>query len=363
MPDDHPRTAFAAAHPDVLLLDPADPAAIERYTLAAALVARAELPLTVERAGAGNMNLTLRVRLGSGSSLILKQGYPWVVKYQHIAAPWERTLVEGAFYELVRPQLGSIALPETVRSAGGPASIGMPALLHLDAGNRILALEDLGADGDCSAVYQGGMLRDGEAEAMLIWLEALGQVDVPDDRRALFANRAMRELNHEHIFRLPLAEANGLDLDAITPGLQAAADELKRDRDYTRCAASLGAIYLADGERLVHGDYFPGSWIRTPTALRVIDPEFCFCGAPEFDYGVMLGHAALALGSRSIADRILAAVERRGLNLPLTLQLAGIEIMRRLVGVAQLQLAYGLEEKQLLLALSRRLVLTPEKGL
>lgn len=39
------------------------------------------------------------------------------------------------------------------------------------------------------------------------------------------------------------------------------------------------------------------------------------------------------------------------------LAFAGVEIMRRLIGVAQLPVRYGIEEKRRLLDLSRKLVL------
>ena len=41
-------------------------------------------------------------------------------------------------------------------------------------------------------------------------------------------------------------------------------------------------------------------------------------------------------------------------------QFAGVEIMRRLIGVAQLPLSYGITRKRELLALSELLVLSPE---
>ena len=42
------------------------------------------------------------------------------------------------------------------------------------------------------------------------------------------------------------------------------------------------------------------------------------------------------------------------------LQLAGVEIMRRLIGYAQLPVGYGLNRKRELLELSRSLVLEPQ---
>ena len=49
-----------------------------------------------------------------------------------------------------------------------------------------------------------------------------------------------------------------------------------------------GERYLAEGSTLLHGDYYPGSWMTVDDAVFVIDPEFSFKGFPEFDLGVML---------------------------------------------------------------------------
>ena len=91
------------------------------------------------------------------------------------------------------------------------------------------------------------------------------------------------------MFALPLREANGLDLDAYTttPGLEAAVAPLRADAAYGQAVAALGERYLlGEGESLLHGDFFPGSFLQTAAGVRVIDPEFCFCGDAELDLGV-----------------------------------------------------------------------------
>jgi 5-methylthioribose kinase len=294
------------------------------------------------------MNLTLRVTLGN-RSLILKQGRPWVEKYDHIEAPWERTLIEGRFYEAVR---------------GVPAvSDRMPELLALDAPHHVLALADAGSLGDYTSIYAGGQISDPVVDELLDWLKSLGRVAIPEHEKGDFANLAMRALNHEHIFHFPLAFGNGLDLDQITQGLGRTAEDLKADGAYVARASGLGETYLADRATLVHGDYFPGSWIRATEGIRIIDPEFCFLGAREFDYGVMMGHLALARVEVEVAERVLAASRQERLDETLVLGFAGVEIMRRLIGVAQLPLTCDLRAKRRLLEVSRSLVLSPEREL
>ena len=332
-----------------MYLDGDNRAEIERYVVARGLVRADGLPIAVERAGAGNMNLAVRVTPAAGRSFIVKQGRPWVEKYKQIPAPFERTLVEAAFYS-------AVAIDPSVAGR-------MPAVLHLDRGNHVLVLEDIGDAGDFTSVYSDAAIPGSAIGALLEWLEGLAAVPIRADGRAILANRAMRALNHEHMFRFPLMETNGLDLDAITPGLRREASELAANRVYCDAVAALGDRYLADGDTLVHGDYFPGSWLKSRGGVRIIDPEFGFLGEPEFDCGILAAHLMIADCGLAPLEMVTASVTRRRLDPGLVAGYAGVEIMRRLIGVAQLPLAYGLDRKQALLQLSRRLVLEPHKGL
>src|SRR3954471_450338 len=233
---------------DHWLIDAADRASLERYLTSAGLLQLDETPIEIARAGAGNMNLALRVSTPRPRSFVVKQARPWVEKYPHIPAPFDRTLVEAAFYEAVRPE------PRVASR--------MPALLHVDGADHILVLEDVGREGDFTTMYADSAMPSPVLGALLDWLRDLARVPFPDAARAALANRAMRALNHEHIFVFPLREANGHDLDAITPGLAAAARELARDEAYRDAVHAVGDRYLADGRALVHGDFFPGSWLK-----------------------------------------------------------------------------------------------------
>ena len=333
---------FARALPDAYFLDAADLEELERYARQQEFIGPTQSLHSAQKAGEGNMNLTLRLTTAE-SSLILKQARPWVEKYPHIEAPADRSLVEIAFYEIAakRPAL---------RDA-------MPRLLGSDPASRVIALEDLGEAKDFTQLYSGKTLTRAELDSLVAYLETLHVAwDFP--LPTVFANREMRALNHEHIFRLPLVSDNGLELDSFTTGLQEASEALKTDRDYVDRVTKLGEIYLADGERLVivHGDYFPGSWLRTARGIRIIDPEFCFTGPAAFDVGIMLGHFYLA--DQACAKDVLELYPSNDEAAALARQFAGVEIMRRLIGVAQLPLSCGIERKRELLELSRELVLS-----
>lgn len=278
----------------------------------------------------GNMNAVVRVHL-EGRSVILKQARPWVEKYPQIGAPVERAEVEAAFYRAV---------------SGTPAVADrMPRLLGSDPENHLLLLEDLPDATDLTTIYSGAHLTSAEFGLLIDYLNALHEVDVDPALRPLFENRTMRELNHAHQYEIPLSD----EREEV-----AGAKSLKRDPAYRKRAAELGRLYLSSGPALLHGDYFPGSWLRTPRGIFVIDPEFCFLGLPEFDLGIFQAHLVLSAQHDLWANA--AGLYRRRLDWQLVDAFAGIEMMRRLIGVAQLPLTAGPDQLSEWLELSRKLV-------
>src|SRR5437660_1416413 len=135
------RAEYMRKYPDFPWLDPANPEAVARFLAERKWLEPGETFVACEKAGEGNMNLTLRIRTDR-RSFILKQARPWVEKYDFIAAPWDRGVVEQRFYERVR------AVPEVARL--------MPRFLHGDAGARAIALEDYPGARDLTSVYHGG---------------------------------------------------------------------------------------------------------------------------------------------------------------------------------------------------------------
>lgn len=330
---------FETAFPGGVLLDPGDREG------AGAVLAQAgiDAPVNeVERAGEGNMNLVLRVRTPDGS-LIIKQARPWVEKYPQIAAPPERCAVEAAFY-------GAVAGDEVVAER-------MPRLVGRALESGALVLEDLGRVEELSGRYAGAALSQSEVETILEYLGRLHRLSPDDDT---LHNRSMRALNHQHIFEIPLDAEAGPDLDAITPGLSQEASALRNDAAFVRECVALGERYLADGPHLLHGDIHPGSVLQTEHGLRIIDPEFAFLGPVEFDLGVLLAHLILMGYTRDEAVGLIGMYGGEGgavFDAGLTQRFAGVEIMRRLLGVAQLALPATLATKAHWLRLSRDMVL------
>ncbi len=288
------------------------------------------------------MNLTLRV-VTNQRSVILKQARPWVEKYDTIPAPWDRCIYEQRFYERVQ------SLPEVAAC--------MPKLIAADGDSKLLLLEDLGEAADYTDLYADAVLHEPEIGALAAYLSALHEA-TRGESDATFANRDMRALNHEHIFVLPLAAENGLDVDAFEPGLSEMASRLREDLEYMEWIRKMGERYLADGPCLLHGDFFPGSWLYHD-GVKVIDPEFCYYGDPEFDLGVWLAHMCLAEQEESVFTGLIRAYGG-SFDPALTVRYAAVEIMRRLLGVAQLPIPASDGMRGRLLEKSRQALLTGE---
>src|SRR5262249_23163329 len=80
--------------------------------------------------------------------------------------------------------------------------------------------------------------------------------------------------------------------------------------------------------------------LRTADGVHIIDPEFCFRGEREIDVGCAVAHLALGRQSPETARRFLDAYEAAATcDAPAVACYAAMEIVRRLIGVAQLPIA------------------------
>ncbi len=117
---------------------------------------------------------------------------------------------------------------------------------------------------------------------------------------------------------------------------------------------ALGEIYLGSGPVLIHGDFYPGSWLRSADGLKVIDPEFSYFGQAEFDVGVMVAHLLMArISLETIRETMPAYLQHGSIDEALVIESIGAEVLRRLLGLAQLPVDLNLEEKANLIELAR----------
>lgn len=333
------KNRFLSLHPDQFFLE-YSVETVNNYLSEQNWLLDKEYVTGLEKPGEGNMNLVMRV-ITNQRSLILKQARPWVEKFPLIEAPVERNHVEAAYFTFVGkdPVLHSFS----------------PEILAHDPFNYLLCLNDLGESADFTYLYnRETSLKSEHINDLVSYLSALHHLDC----RNFPLNQSMRVLNHEYIFRVPFRENNGLDLDRVQPGLSEASIPYKKNEGLQNALDRLGKFYLSEGPVLIHGDFFPGSWLQTRSGIKIIDPEFGFKGFAEFDLGVMIAHMVMS-GQKN--DRIQEIIERYhhrdDLDTRLLAGFAGTEILRRVLGVAQLPLTFSLEEKKYLMQMAEEWIL------
>lgn len=322
------QSNFHKAFPNAFFLDGANPDALEKYLIEKGRLDPDEKIIAVGKPGEGNMNYVLRIKTNR-RTFIVKQARPWVEKYPQIPAPVERSSVEALY----------------LKNTGDLAEISgfSPKFLWHEVKDFILAQEDLGEVSDFSFLYKGdAKITDEDLARSLEYLRIVHYLPLS----TFPANLAMRKLNHEHIFHFPFQEDNGLDLNSIQPGLADVAKPFQKNDRLKNLISRLGEIYLSQGRSLIHGDFYPGSWLKTGKGIMIIDPEFAFHGAPEFDLGVMMAHMLMSKHDFSTLQKIWD-----GYNAPanfdhgLLSAFTGVEIMRRTIGIAQLPLNLTIAEK------------------
>lgn len=327
----------------MFILNANEPKELANYLKEQGWLGLEETIVSLLKPGEGNMNYVLRVDTGA-RTFIVKQSRGYVEKYPQVSAPAERVLTEGAFYQKISEE-------KLVQNY-------MPKLIGLDEKNNVIALEDLGKVNDFTVLYDlQHQLKSEELFSLLNYLNGLHhkfQKSVIGDE---LANLELRKLNHEHIFLYPFMENNGFDLNTIEDGLQELASPYKNDAELKQKIEVLGSLYLSKGNYLLHGDFYPGSWMKTENGIKIIDPEFCFYGSREFDLGVLMAHLYLTQQE----ETLFALVQKRYLyysELDLTVLngFIGAEIMRRLIGLAQLPLKMDLKTKGKFLRFAHTLI-------
>lgn len=342
-----PRDQFKSFSPESIYLDLHHPQELFDLLYQNGWIEPSAKILSVEKPGEGNMNFVVRVKTDSGS-VIVKQSRPWVEKYPQIAAPVERIFVEAEFYKALTSDRFYYNF--------------CPAIIGFDAKNFLLALEDLGTSADCTFLYQRtSVLEKHELVRLTDFISHLHNHRL-GNKKNFPDNTELKKLNHTHIFYYPYLEENGFSLDTIQPGLQEVSIKYKTNTLLKEHLKTLGDIYLQKGKTLIHGDYYPGSWLKTTGGLKIIDPEFSHYGHAEFDLGVMIAHLKMAhMGSDTLNSVVRNYKMPEGFSIQLFLRFCGVEIMRRIIGLAQLPLDLSVGEKSEVLDFAERLIQRPEE--
>ncbi|MDE2689663.1 MAG: phosphotransferase [Acidobacteriota bacterium] len=351
------RAEFEAEHPEVHVLSADQAGRVDLVMGAVGWLGDEEQVTTCASLG-GESSTVMRVELqelrGGWRTAVLKQSLPWLRRDESVAMPADRWRGEHAFYSAVA------RVPE--------AAARMPRLMAANEARSLLLLEDFRGASNLTSLYGGGSLARGAAEVLGAFLRAL-RCGTRGERDAEFAHGGMKALSHRLLFKAPFDSpgqgGNGFGpdgpapagdaLDAFEPGLGEAAATLRSDRTFREALAELGSRFLDSGACLVHGAFHPANWLLLPNGdVRVVDPQYSSPGDPEFDLGTALAHLLLARQPVEVVATFLSAATgaeeagregpadteevEAGVDRPLVARYAGAEIVRRLLGGAQLPL-------------------------
>lgn len=239
----------------------------------------------VREVGDGNLNLVFIVE-GPKGSVVVKQALPYA---RVVGESWPMSL-DRAFFE--HEALSRLGMRDPGRT---------PELLFFDATQALLAMEHLSPHKVARRAFMAGEELPLLGTHLGLYLARTlfrgSDWSMPTVARkadlALFAGNAeLAGITEELVFSDPFKTAS---LNRHTPGLEDIAAAFRADRPLKLAAAAMKARFCTCAETLLHGDLHTGSVMATATDSRVIDAEFALYGPMGFDVGVFLANLWMAV--------------------------------------------------------------------
>lgn len=314
-----------------------------------------EEALAAEEVGDGNLNLVFRV-VSKNSSIIIKQALPYL-------------RVAGSTWPLTRDRARIEAEAITYQESLFPGIL--PKLIFFDKSMSALVLEDLLP----MSPLRNHLIEQGETlEAIRAVAQYVGTILISSSKwninntekqnlRGQFIFSGLCLLSEELIFTDPFkpSRSNKFSLE-----LEPFIIELQKNQEIQKVVAEMKFIFKTRHDALIHGDLHTGSVMTDGKNHRIIDLEFAFFGPFGFDPGLICAHLILArishlvLGNleycswidRSIAEfwsimeMTVSELWRQSpkeyadflIELHMSaVKFAGIEIVRRVIGLAHVK--------------------------
>jgi len=262
------------------------------------------------------------------SSLLLKQPKKWSAFNNFLNPPPLETLKqEAGFYELIRSY--------------DYLSRFMPAFYLYDEDNQLLILEDISDAENYYSIYKKHHINNEELQQLVKWLNHLHRVRLQPKEKALIEQENIKTYYVSSFFDFP-------DKINFAPD-HALASELKQIMDNPQVREAiliLKSTYQQSGFTLLHGDYSPGNWLASDGGIYIIDPKFSAFGRPEIDLGNLIGHLLLASIPDQKIEMVFDSYEDKSIDKELVLRFAGLEMMRRLIGIYPINLSGATLQKK-----------------
>jgi 5-methylthioribose kinase len=243
----------------------------------------------VSEVGDGNLNLVFIVE-GSKGSVVVKQALPYA---RVVGESWPMSLDRTYFEYQALTRLGARdpgRLPTVHWFDRTQAIMVMEHLIpHVILRKALIAGRRLPNLGEQLGLYLARALFRGSDFSMDT---AVRKADL-----ALFAgNVELSGITEDLFFTDPFHDH---PRNRCTKGLSADAEAIRGDRDLKLAAVALKARFCSSLQTLLHGDFHTGSVMVTEADSRVIDAEFAVYGPIGFDIGSLLGNLWLAFFAQS----------------------------------------------------------------
>ena len=318
---------------------------LTRYLINQKWISSGEEVVLSEQLTQGNMNLCLRITTPK-QKLVIKQGRAWVEKYPHIPAPVGRTTIEALFYQSL---------------SGVPfLAASMPKFIGVDHDLQVMATVFIENSMDGNFIYSqesGPDFFKKWSADLLDFLQHLSLLPMGNFQHQ-FDNLELKKLNAFHMYDYPFQKEQ---IEKATQDFNLDLTWLMTNKSLQQ-RKKLSEDYLNPGRYLIHGDFYPGSFlvqkIENQEKIFVFDPEFCTLGRREFDVGVLMAHMILAMAQPS---EILRGLEKNeyvaDLNFEAIQNIAAYEILRRILGVAQVLHDESTEKKKNLILIAKNILI------
>ena len=256
----------------------------------------AQTDLRCEDLADGNVNLVFRVSNSAGRSIIVKQSLPWARKYPDFKLPLDRAVREHGILQSYVAHC-----PEFV-----------PEVYHFDAAMFVCIMQDLRPHvilrAGLQAQQQYPLLAAHLGEFLARSLFFSSDLALPSGEKKArvpeFINPVLVKAQEDVCFTQPLQQHAH---NHCHPDLTATADALRCDNALYAAVLRMKRLYMTSAEALLHGDLHTGSMLVTATDTRVFDPEFGFYGPMAYDLGCLIAHLYIGHVCQPVFAKVASA--------------------------------------------------------
>src|SRR5699024_5169533 len=327
-----------------------------------------------EEIGDGNLNYVFKVTDEHGQSVIVKQAGHVTRISEDMTLTIDRIKREAnvlILHDKYAPQL-------------------VPKVYLYDDIMKCFIMEDLSDHTILRKAFLSGetfpqLINDITTYIVNTTISTIDSVMDPKDKKELqkeYTNPELCEISEKLVYTEPFNDCNDRNI-LYPPNADWIKEQIYDDPELRLVAGKLKNDFLTKSQALIHGDLHTGSIFVSKTSTKVIDPEFTFYGPIGYDLGNMIAHLLFAYVNgkvkedesfcmwtlKSINDVVDLFVEKFSRKwdavvtdvmaqelgfkswyistvLEDTLGVAGLELIRRVVGMAQVEDIVSIEDEQ-----------------